>query len=99
CGLWVPDRSQVHVAAASHSGRVEAANAVVHWARPVLPRRPDDCEDALENALVLIASCRPFEEALVIWESALNKHLVDPAALARLPLPPPAKVVLDAARP
>lgn len=99
CGLWVPDSSQIHVAAASHSGRVDAGDAIVHWARPVLPRNPDRCEDSLENALVLTATCRPFEEALVVWESALNKRLVDRASLARLPLPPAATMVLEAARP
>lgn len=99
CGLWVPDSSQTHVAAASHSGRVDAGNAIVHWAQPILPRDPDACEDSLENALVLTAACRPFEEALVIWESALNKRLVDRAVLERLPLPPAAVEVLKTARP
>lgn len=99
CGLWVPDPAQVHVAAAPHAGRVDAGTAVVHWARPMLPRLPDECEDSLENALVLIASCQPFEHALVVWESALKKRLIDPDVLRRLPLPPPAARVLEEARP
>jgi very-short-patch-repair endonuclease len=99
CGLWVPDSSQVHVAAPAHAGRVDAGIAVVHWARPMLPRLPDECEDSLENALVLVAGCQPFEDALVVWESALNKRLVDPEVLRRLPLPPAAARVLEHARP
>ncbi|MEW1962670.1 DUF559 domain-containing protein [Microbacterium sp. NPDC077644] len=98
-GLWVPDGSRIHVAAAAHSGRVDPGGAVVHWARPVVPRNPDACEDSLVNALVLVAICRPFEEALVIWESALNKQLTDREAIARLPLPPAALAVLESARP
>lgn len=98
-GLWVPDATGVHVAAPPHAGRVSADEAVVHWAQPILPRNPDDCEDSLENALALIAGCRPFEEALIIWESALNKQLIDRASISRLPLPPAARTVLDAARP
>jgi len=99
CGLWVPDASEVHVAAPAHAGRVNAGTSFVHWARPALPRHPDDCEDSLENALVLIASCQPFESALVVWESALNKRLVDLDVLRHLPLPPPAVRVLEHARP
>lgn len=98
-GLWVPDASKIHVAAASHAGRVKPGADVVHWSRPVLPRDPDACEDSLENALVIVASCRPFEDALVVWESALNKKLVDREALARLPLTSAAREVLRAARP
>lgn len=98
-GLWVSDSSQTHVAAAPHAGRVDAGPAVVHWAAPVLQRNPDDSEDSLVNALVLVATCRPFEEALVMWESALNKQLMDRAALQRLPLPPAAADVLETARP
>lgn len=51
------------------------------------------------NALALVAQCQSFETALIIWESALNKGLVDTQALRRLPLPAAAKVVLEEARP
>lgn len=98
-GLWVPDASKIHVAALPHAGHVDRGPSVVHWARPTVPRDPDECEDAVENALVLVASCQSFENALVIWESALNAQLVDRAALERLPLPPAAQAVLREARP
>lgn len=99
-GLWVPENGPVHVAAPPHGSRISVPeSAVVHWSKPVVPRDPDAVEDDLRNALALIAQCQPFETALVIWESALNKGLVDRRALARLPLPPAAVAVLDRARP
>lgn len=99
-GLWVPDATQVHVAAPPHGARISVPDsAVVHWAKPVVPRDPDAVEDDLRNALALVAQCQPFERALVIWESALNKGLVDRQSLGRLPLPAAAVAVLERARP
>ena len=83
-GLWVldaPDRP--HVAAPPCSSTVhigtDAATgepkAVVHWAQPIVPRHPDAVEDTIENTLALVAGCVPFEEALAVWESALDKRL------------------------
>ncbi|WP_309127032.1 type IV toxin-antitoxin system AbiEi family antitoxin domain-containing protein [Microbacterium sp.] len=99
-GLWVPERTAFHVAAAPNGSRIEVpAHVVVHWSKPVIDRSSDDIEDHLVNALSIIAQCQPAEQALVIWESALNKGLVDRQALARLPLPPAAVAVLEQARP
>ncbi|MGX1792387.1 endonuclease domain-containing protein [Microbacterium sp. NPDC055312] len=99
-GLWVPERHQRHVVASPHSSRFSVPeHAVVHWAEPVIPREPDAVEDDLRNALVLVARCQPLETALVIWESALNKDLIDRASMARLDLPAAARQVLDRARP
>lgn len=99
-GLWIPEKGKWHVAAPPHAGRFQVPErTVVHWSTPVVPRQRDDVEDDLRNALALIAQCQPFETALVIWESALNKGLVDAQALARLPLPASAREVLVRARP
>lgn len=99
-GLWVPEHSALHVAVAPNASRVVVADHVmVHWSKPVIARRSDDIEDHLVNALSVIAQCQPFETAVVIWESALNKVLVDRQSLARLPLPPAAVTVLERARP
>lgn len=73
-GLWVPDTSEVHVAAPAHAGHVATIKGVVHWSLPLFPRDPDLCIDGVENALIQIATCRPFEEAVVVWESALRKR-------------------------
>ncbi|QOC24538.1 DNA/RNA helicase [Microbacterium hominis] len=73
------------------------ATAVVHWARPVVPRHPDGLVDAPENVLAAVAACQPFEVALAVWESALRNAEMDAAALARLRLPACARRVLAAA--
>ncbi|UJP09682.1 endonuclease domain-containing protein [Microbacterium sp. KUDC0406] len=98
-GLWVRDASTVHVAAPPHSGHVRAGNAVVHWNRPIVPRDPDACEDNLVNALVIAASCLTPEDAVAVWESAMNKQRVTASELSRLPLPAAARAVLEEARP
>jgi very-short-patch-repair endonuclease len=87
-GLWVLKDEGVHVAAHSHAGRVGPVAAVVHWSRPLVPRHPDALVDPVDNVLGLVASCQPFETALAVWESALNKGLVDLHGLRRLKLPP-----------
>ncbi|MFD5214237.1 endonuclease domain-containing protein [Microbacterium sp. NPDC058345] len=99
-GLWMPQKSAFHVAAAPHAARVTVPDDVtVHWSKPVLPRSADAAVDHLVNALALVAQCQSFETALVIWESALNKGLIDRQAMFRLPLPPAAAAVLEQARP
>lgn len=97
--LWVLDSSVPHVAAPPHAGHVRVKRGVVHWSEPLFPRHPDSCEDSLENALVLVARCQPFEEALAIWESAFKNELVDPVVLSRAPLPPDARRMLQQATP
>lgn len=98
-GLWVLDATQPHVAAPAKAGHVKTSRGVIHWNKPVFPRDPDSCEDSLENALVLVARCQPYESALATWESALKMELVDPGMLERAPLPPAARLLLADARP
>jgi very-short-patch-repair endonuclease len=100
-GLWVfDDAGGSHVAARPHAGRVGVAGGTtVHWAEPLVPRHPDSLEDAVENVLALVALCQPREHALAIFESAIRKGLVDPLALARLPVPLRGRELLDAAQP
>ncbi|MCS3443210.1 very-short-patch-repair endonuclease [Microbacterium phyllosphaerae] len=99
-GLWVPTRSTLHVAARPNAARVKVPpQVVVHWSRPVVPRDPDATVDELVNTLMLVAQCQPLEAAVVIWESALNKGLIDGAFLRGFDLPPRARQVLALARP
>ncbi|MGC5223243.1 DUF559 domain-containing protein [Micromonospora sp. DT81.3] len=94
-GLWVLAGAEPHVAAPQHAGHVAALDATVHWAAPLVPRVPG----ALEDVLALVADCQPSERALVIWESALRRGMVDRVALARLPLGPKARTILADAHP
>jgi very-short-patch-repair endonuclease len=97
--LWVLDDSEPHLAAPPHSGHATVKRGVMHWSTPLFPRHPNACEDSLENALILVARCQAHESALAIWESALNKGLVDPGVLERAPLPPDARRMLQQATP
>lgn len=98
-GLWVLDSSEPHVAAPPKSGHARTSRGVIHWSRPIFPRDPDTCEDTIENALVLMARCQPYESAMATWESALHQGLIDVGMLERAPLPPAARRILADARP
>lgn len=98
-GLWTLRDDPPHVALSPKGHLRRATTAHVHWASPVVPRHPDAFEDPLANALILIASCQPYEHALAIWESALNKRMLDREVLRGLPLGPDARRLLEDARP
>lgn len=98
-GLWVLHDGPVHVAAAPKARVRVPDGVVVHWSRPMVPRAPGVLEDPVENALVAVAACQRPEFALAVWESALQKGLVDPLAMARMPLPRSAASVLAQASP
>ncbi|WP_053384478.1 type IV toxin-antitoxin system AbiEi family antitoxin domain-containing protein [Leucobacter celer] len=97
-GLWTIAVPQRHVAASS-AARAEAPGCVVHWGHPVVPRAPGALEDPIQNVLQYVAGCQPLERALVIWESALNKRMVDLASLSRLPFRGRARHLLEVSRP
>lgn len=98
-GLWVPHMpTQLHVAS-RRNGPPLFDLARVHWAEPLVPRDPDAIVDSLPNALSLIARCLPREEALTVWESALNKKLTDIQSLQRFPLSSAARDLLSECRP
>lgn len=97
-GLWTMPFATRHVAGTT-TARVDATESVVHWGRPVMPRPPGTLVDPIENVLHYVASCQPFEHALVVWESALNRRLLDRQALERLPLKGRGLDLLDASRP
>ncbi|WP_345802410.1 DUF559 domain-containing protein [Microbacterium sp. AZCO] len=98
-GLWVMGDEGEHVAAGGHDRVSVTADTTVHWTRPVIARHPDLLEDSIENTLALIAICQPRERALVVWESALNRGMVERPRLERLDLPPVARRMLEEARP
>ncbi|MFB7890893.1 DUF559 domain-containing protein [Microbacterium sp. NPDC056044] len=97
-GLWVLTEDRPHVAVKPHARGGRAGTAAVHWAEPLVPRHPDALVDPIENVLALVAACRPREEALAIWESALRQDLVDRAQLDRLPLPAAARAIREEAQ-
>lgn len=99
-GIWTVDSDVVHVAARPHaSHRDVTPGTMVHWGEPLMPRDPDALVDSIENVLGLVVTCQPHERALAIWESALNKGLVDPLALGRMSLSAASRSMLAEASP
>ncbi len=100
-GLWVlRTDGRTHVGTTSHGRtRIGAGRHHVHWATPVIPRHPDELVDPIENVLALVADCVPHDEALAIWESALNKGLVTLEVLRGLPLGPRGRALREEAAP
>lgn len=98
-GLWVLDSSTPHVAPPTNSSDVRVPGAVVHWRSPLIPRPPGCLEDPIEDTLVCVSLCQPFESALAVWESALRSDRVDVRAMGRLRLPKVARALLEVASP
>lgn len=98
-GLWVLGEDVIHVAAPAHSGGVAVAVARVHWGTPPVPRDPDSLIDHLENVLWAVAICRPEQEAIAVWESAVRRGLTTTDGMRRLALPPAARRVCDQTTP
>ncbi|GGH38885.1 endonuclease domain-containing protein [Microbacterium album] len=98
-GLWVPRSDRHHVAAPAHSGAVGRTAAHVHWAKPIVPRRPGELVDPIQNVLMLVACCLPREQAVAVWESALKARLIEAQEMAGYPLPARARDVCALARP
>lgn len=97
-GLWVLADEHLHVAVAP-KGRVPSMECRVHWAAPLVLRHPDSLEDSVEDSLVNLARCVPYEGALATWESAARAGLVSFEAMRRLPLHPLARRLCDEATP
>lgn len=99
-GLWVRESPGVaHVAAPHQDARSPRVRLVMHWARPWILRPPFALVDPIENVLQCVAACQPRESALVIWESAMNKRLIDRARLSTLPLSQEARSLLERCTP
>ncbi len=94
-GLWVRSEPTPHFST-RESGTKARPVGVLHWHTPLISRHPDALEDPLVNVLDTVARCQPFEEAVAIWDSALNKGLVEWLALSRFPFTGKSKQVLAA---
>lgn len=79
-GLWTPPFGKVHVAQRRGGGR--RSRDVVHEHRPVVRTWPDD-EPVLplDTALVHAGTCLPGESVAVLLESALERGVLDRAAV------------------
>ncbi|WP_203136602.1 endonuclease domain-containing protein [Microbacterium sp. JZ31] len=98
-GVWTLPVPAPHVAIHPKGTLAARTAAHVHWAVPTVPRAPDALEDRLVNALVIAATCQPYEHGLAAWESAIRQQLVDVDTLRGLALPPDARRLLRDAKP
>ena len=96
--LWVLEDDVPHVGCAP-THHASAPGSRVHWAQPPVPRDPETLVDPIENVLAILAGCQPFEPALAVWESALNKGMVSLDAMRRLELGPAAREICRVAVP
>lgn len=98
-GLWVGPSTEQHYAVPRPGAEYRPPGATLHYRKPVLPRKPFQLIDQLENTLDLVAHCLPHEEAVAVWDSALNQGMVDRRALERIRFRGRAKSVLEVASP
>lgn len=99
-GLWSLEASDRHFAVAAPGGTIRAPHAsILHYQRPVAPRERFSVVDRIENVLDQVARCLPLEQAVTVWDSALNRGLVELHELARLGYTGRAREVLALADP
>ncbi|HEY5221579.1 MAG TPA: DUF559 domain-containing protein [Microbacteriaceae bacterium] len=84
--LWTIDDKFQHLRVSPHSTYKTSKGQRLHWSRDIVPVGRYTLVEPIENALVQIADCQPFENALVVWDSALNRGLTSEDELAQLPL-------------
>lgn len=86
--LWVPPTGEAlqrpHIAIRGTSSRFDGDGLILHWANGPVAVGRTTIEDPIANVLFHVARCLPRLEALAVWESAIRKHLADPAVLSRL---------------
>lgn len=93
-GLWVREPDPRHFAVPRPGREVRAEGDRVHYCRAVEARPKFALEDTVANVLATVAHCQPKEEAIAVWDSALNKRLVVRGYLESLPLSKRAQQVL-----
>ncbi|WP_322409616.1 endonuclease domain-containing protein [Microbacterium invictum] len=80
-GLWRPDgTTRPHVRLPPHSSSVSDV-ARLHRSQAVTLAPARQLVDAIENVLAAVTACLPFADALVVWESALQRGVVASAHL------------------
>lgn len=79
----------LHLSVAPNSPRAAGPGIRLHRSRPILPTRFSELVESVPDVLSHVAQCLPEAEALVIWESALHRRLLDRAFLERIAWPGP----------
>ena len=84
-GWWIPEGvdSSLHVAV-KPDGHAPPAHVVTHWSAPLVPLPAHHLIESVPDCLEHVASCLPFEQALIVWESALRHERLHPDAVAKM---------------
>lgn len=83
-GLWVIGDGLVHLSMTASSSEPCPSDVRLHWMRTPGGRRIRRLTEPIETVLIHLATCQPFESALVATESALRIGLIDREHLLRL---------------
>ncbi|WP_334152884.1 endonuclease domain-containing protein [Microbacterium sp.] len=75
---WIPEgaSSTVHLQVGGNAHR-HSSQAVLHWSDPLVDLGPRSLTTSIEDALAHLARCFRFEEAMMIWESAITRESLD----------------------
>lgn len=83
-GAWQLDvGARPHIRLGPHQSD-GCPGAVVHRTLDVIPASPRALVEPVVNALSQVAVCLPHDDAAIVWESALNRSLIDPTTLAQV---------------
>lgn len=84
-GWWMPEGvgASLHVAVKRDS-QAPPADVVAHWSTPLVPLPAHHLVESVPDCLEHVASCLPFEQALIVWESALRHERLHPDAVAKM---------------
>ena len=99
-GWWMPEAldARVHLHLSPRAGSANLPPgwpAVLHWTKPIAPSGRG-LVGTVEDALAHIALCLPFDDALVLWESASRIERLAPEALRTIRWPGPGARALAA---
>lgn len=84
-GLWTVAHTEIHLAVPRNAGRLHLPpNVKAHWSMGPVSSSSLQLLDSLENVLVRVAECQPFEAAVVVLDSALRLRKVSPMHLRRV---------------
>ncbi|MCP2032215.1 very-short-patch-repair endonuclease [Okibacterium sp. HSC-33S16] len=81
--LWTIDDDRTHLAVARHAVVRPSAGLRLHWGEPLVPVGPFELVDPVENLLAHLADCQPFENAIVVFDSAVRKEMVNHVQLSK----------------
>lgn len=83
-GLWHLPDGREHLSVPRNAAAAASDSITLHWSSGPIAVSRYALVEPIENALVHIANCQPFENALVVWDSALNGRHVTAAHLQQL---------------